>query len=362
MTAMRIGLVGYQGSGKTTLFQWLTGAAPDPHAVLTTGQIAMAPIPDDRVAPLCQVYHPKKVTLAALEIVDTPGLLRSHEGNATRLSLIREADCLVMVVPVFAGADAKRELSGFAEDLLLADMEIVSRRIEKLRESTRKRRPHQEAELAELAELEPLLAALEAGKAVAGIAVSEEQRRLTRSFRLFAQKPRLVVFNLADDDTDAARFAPMLRGHSVTGSGSRSDPATLEQGQPYLAAPLSLELELAKMNETDRAEFERDLALKTPRRTDFLRTMLDVSHQILFFTAGEKEVRTWLLPKGGTAVDAAGNIHTDLARGFIRAEVMRVEDLIRLGSEREIKAHNLLRHEHKDYQVREGDVLLIRHN
>src|SRR5687768_8297975 len=98
---MRIGLVGYQGSGKTTLFQWLTGAAPDPHSVMTTGQIAMAPIPDDRVAPLCEVYHPKKVTLAALEIVDTPGLLRSHEGNAARLSLIREADCLVMVVPVF---------------------------------------------------------------------------------------------------------------------------------------------------------------------------------------------------------------------------------------------------------------------
>jgi ribosome-binding ATPase YchF (GTP1/OBG family) len=116
------------------------------------------------------------------------------------------------------------------------------------------------------------------------------------------------------------------------------------------------------MPEADRAEFERDLKLATPRRDEFLRKMLDVSHQILFFTAGDKEVRTWLLPKGGTALDAAANIHTDLARGFIRAEVMRSEDLIRLGSEREMKAHNLLRHEHKDYQVQEGDVVLIRHS
>jgi ribosome-binding ATPase YchF (GTP1/OBG family) len=250
-----------------------------------------------------------------------------------------------MVVPTFSGADPKAELASFAEDLLFTDMDIVLRRIEKLEESIKKPRPNKEQEAAELAALQSLQAQMERGGAVGALSMTEEQRRATRSFRLFAEKPRLVVFNLSDGDADQAALA-----------------AAVGKDQPFLAAPLELELELSKMPEADRAEFERDLNLATPRRDEFLRKILDVSHQILFFTAGDKEVRTWLLPQGGTALDAAGNIHTDLARGFIRAEVMRSEDLIRLGSEREIKAHNLLRHEHKDYQVQEGDVVLIRHS
>ena len=341
---MKIGLIGYQGCGKSTLFEWLTGVAPDPAAVHASGQTAMAAIPDDRFDPLCEIYHPKKKTYAALEIVDTPGLARSHEGNAARLGLIREAECLVMVVPVFAGADAARELESFQEDLLLGDMDIVSRRIERLQESIKKPRPNRDQEAAELAALEPLLAALEQGQALVEVELNEEQRRATRSFRLLTQNPRLVVFNLSDNDVDLDRFA------AVAGE------------QPFLAAPVGLELELAKMEPEERAEFEQDLGLTTPGRDDFLRAMLKTSGQILFFTAGEKEVRTWLLPSGGTAVDAAGNIHTDLARGFIRAEVMTSADLIRLGSERAIKAEGLMRQEHKDYPVKDGDVLLIRHN
>jgi ribosome-binding ATPase YchF (GTP1/OBG family) len=132
--------------------------------------------------------------------------------------------------------------------------------------------------------------------------------------------------------------------------------------QPWLAAPLGLELELARMPPKDRAEFERDLQLTTPRRDDFVRKLMELSGQFVFFTAGDKEVRTWLLPVGASVLQAAENIHTDLARGFIRAEVMRCEDLMRLGSEREVKAHNLMRHEHKDYVVRDGDIVFIRHH
>ena len=134
---MKIGLVGYQGCGKTTLFEWLTGVEPDPAAVHASGQSAMSTIPEERVTPLCEIYQPKKITLASLEIVDTPGLARSHEGNAARLALIKEAECLVTVVPTFAGAGPQSELASFAEDLLLADMEIVSKRIERLRESVK---------------------------------------------------------------------------------------------------------------------------------------------------------------------------------------------------------------------------------
>jgi hypothetical protein len=142
---MKIGLVGYQGAGKSTLFEWLTGAPHDP-AQAHQGQSAMAPVPEPRVPLLCQVYQPKKITLAALELVDTPGLSRSHEGNAARLGLIREAGCFVLVVAGFGGADPLADLASFREDLLLADMEIVSGRIERLRESVKKPRPNREQE------------------------------------------------------------------------------------------------------------------------------------------------------------------------------------------------------------------------
>jgi ribosome-binding ATPase YchF (GTP1/OBG family) len=339
---MKIGLVGYQGSGKSTLFEWLTGAKPD-LAQSHTLQSAMAPVPDARIEPLCQIYHPKKITQASLELVDTPGLSRTHEGNPARLGLIREVGCLVLVVAGYAGSDPVDDLATFEEDLLLADMEIVTGRVERLRESTKKPRPNREQELAELAALEPLLAALEEGQAIRDIKMTEEQRKATRSFRLLTEKPKLVMINLADDDEKPQRFAERLG-----------------PDQPFAAYRLGLELELVRMSPEDRAEMERDLGLAPASRDALLRQILDVSGQMLYFTAGEKEVRTWMFRKGGTALEAADNIHSDLARGFIRAEVMRCADLIRLGSEREIKANNLIRQEPKDYVVQDDDILHVR--
>ena len=147
---MKIGIVGYQAAGKGTLFTWLTGVAADP-ALAHAGQSAMAAVPEPRVEPLCAIYKPKKVTLASLELFDTPGLSRTHEGNAARLGLIREAGCLVLVVAAYSEADPLNELNSFEEDLLLADMEIVSGRIDRLRESVKKPRPTRDQELAELA-------------------------------------------------------------------------------------------------------------------------------------------------------------------------------------------------------------------
>ena len=131
-------------------------------------------------------------------------------------------------------------------------------------------------------------------------------------------------------------------------------------GQPMIAVRGGLELELARMGEADRAEFERELGMTGSRKDEVLRALLDASGQMLYFTAGDKEVRTWMLRQGGTALEAADNIHSDLARGFIRAETMQCSDLIRLGSEREVKAHNLIRQEPKDYVVRDGDILHIK--
>ena len=341
---MKIGIVGYQGCGKSTLFEWLTGEAADP-AMAHSSQAAMAAVPDPRVAELGQIYQPKKVTLAALEIVDTPGLSHTHEGSAAKLATIREAGCLIIVVAALPENDALTDLSNFDDDLLLADLEIVSGRIERLRDQIRRPRPNRDELQRELATLEPVRGALEAGRPLRGLDLSDEQRKTIRSFQLFGEKPRLVIFNIADDEANPARFRQQA-------------PPEL----PLETVSCALQLELSRLDDAERLEFCQEMGVEVHDRDALLRRIMDVSGQMLFFTAGEKEVRTWMIHKRGTAVEAAGNVHTDMARGFIRAEVMTCDDLIRVGSEREIKANNLHRQEHKDYVIQEGDILLFRHN
>ncbi len=314
---MKIGLIGYQGSGRSTLFEWLTGVKPDP-ALAHSSQSAMATVPEPRVAQLFEIYHPKKLTMAAIELVDTAGLSRTHEGNAIRLASIREAGCLVLVVGAFErGANPLADAASFDEDFLLADMEIVSGRVERLRESVKKPRPNRDQELAELAALEPLLKSLESGTPLHAAQMSEDQLKATRSFRLLTEKSKLVLVNVADDEADPQRFVREL--------AAQTPPVRA------VAAPAGLELELERMSPDDRAAFRQEMGIEGYDRDALLRTLLDASGQMLYFTAGEKEVRTWMLRQGGTALEAAANIHTDLARGFIRAEVMNCEDLVRLG-------------------------------
>ncbi|MGE0756542.1 MAG: DUF933 domain-containing protein, partial [Pirellulaceae bacterium] len=298
-----------------------------------------------RVQPLCDIYAPKKVTHAAMELVDTPGLSRTHEGSAQKLAAIREAGCLVMVVAAYGGADAQADLQRFEEDLLIADLDVMGGRIERLREQTKKPRPNREELAQELAALEPLLPHLESGKLLRELELSPDQKRAIKSFQLFSEKPRFVLINVADDETDVAQFEKLV-----------------PDGTPMAAVSLSLQMDLARMEPEERAAFCAEMQVQGADRDEVVRRILDASGQMLFFTAGEKEVRTWMIHKGGTAVDAAGNIHTDLAKGFIRAEVMQCSDLFRLGSEREIKANGLMRQEHKEYVIRDGDILLIRHN
>lgn len=339
---MKIGIIGYQGSGKSSLFHWLTGVAPDP-ALAHTTQHAMATVPDDRVEPLCKIYHPKKITLASIDLVDTPGLSRTHEGSANKLAMIREAGCLVLVVGAFAGSDPWADLQNFEDDLLIADLDIVSGRVGRLRESVKKPKPNRAEEQAELAALESLLAALEAGQSLHSLEFTPEQIKATRSFKLFSEKPRLVFVNVADDEQHPERFL-------------ENAPAGLQ----VVAASVSLQLDLANMDEQERRDFCEEMGVTSYDRGSLLRKLMDASGQMLFFTAGEKEVRTWMIHQGGTAVEAAGNIHTDLARGFIRAETMTCDDLIRLGSERDLKAAGLMRQEPKDYVIQDGDILNIR--
>ena len=341
---MKIGIVGYLGSGKSSLFTWLTGIAADP-AMSHITQSAMATVPEARIAKLCEIYQPKKITQAALEIVDTPGLDRSHEGSAQKLAMIREAGCLIVVVAAFGGNDPAADLQNFEDDLLIADLDIVSGRVERLRDAVKKPRPNKEEQDKELEALEPLLALLEAGQPLHSAKLTPDQEKAIKSFQLFARKPRFVVINTSDDEADPQRFQKLA-------------PA----GTKLAAVSLSLQLELEGMSVEERQAFCDEMGVQIYDRDTLIRDIMHASGQMLFFTAGEKEVRTWMLREGGTAVEAAAGIHTDLARGFIRAETMNCEDLFRLGSEREVKAHSLMRHEPKDYVIRDSDIITIRHN
>jgi ribosome-binding ATPase YchF (GTP1/OBG family) len=341
--SMKIGIVGYKNSGKSLLFQWLTGEKADP-AMAHTLQSAMTPIPESRIAELCGIYKPKKVTYASVEIVDTPGLSRDQVGNAARLAQLREVGCLICVVPAFETADPEKEIRTFHEDLILADLELVSNRVERIREQ--KKRPlakaDQEKLAFELETLEMVQNALESGKPLREDELTPEQQKATRAFRLLSEKPRLLFFNAADDETD---FAPFQKFATET--------------CPVLAASVRLENELMEMTDGEKTAFLDEMGLAASDRDAILKAVLSISGQMLFLTAGEKEVRSWLVRKNGTAVEAAAEIHTDIAKGFIRAEIMRCEDIVRLGSERAVKAENLIRREPKDYVLQEGDVVLF---
>ena len=339
---MKIGLVGYQGSGKSTLFGWLTGVEPDP-AQAHTSQTAMATVHDPRVKQLCEIYEPKKITEASIELVDTPGLARDQKGNAARLAAIRDCDTMIVVLAGFGDGNPQQDVTSFQEDLALADLEIISNRITRLEESIKKPRPDREDLIAEKELLESMQKQIEDGVSLRELEISADDEKRVRSFQLLSLKPLLAIVNTADDEEDPTKF------ESIGGEGLKVIPV-----------PIGLEAELARMEPDEAAAFREEMGVGSFDRDPLVLAIMAASGQMLFFTAGEKEVRTWMFLAGGTAVDAADCIHSDLARGFIRAEIMTIDDLVRLGSEREVKAAGLARQEMKDYVVQDGDVLFIK--
>jgi len=338
---MRVGLVGFAGSGKSTLFELLTGAKPDPSKV-HSGQVGMATLVDPRLDYLWEMYRPKKPPIyATVEILDTPGLIPgTHGDNPQRLALIREGDALLIVLDGVTGDDPAAYLTAFREEMLFADLGVVTNRAERLEASVKKPRPDREAQLNELELVQRVRTVLEAGQPIATLGLSDEEKKPMRSFGLLTDKPQVVLLN-----------AP--HGQDV--------PEPLRALSPgALALDAKLEQELSLMEPDERAVFMADLGVAELGRDRIIRAAYEAVGILTFFTAGEPEVRGWNLERGGTAVDAAGKIHTDLARGFIRAEVTAFDDLHRLGSMKEVKAKGLQRLEGKDYVVQDGDIMYFR--
>jgi len=325
---MKVGIVGYAGSGKSTVFQWLTGVVSDPGKA-QDGQLGVARIPDPRLDLLSSKFNPRKTTAAVLDFVDMPGLMATERrDNPRRLGKLREAGGMLIVLDGFSQTDLATQLNRFRDELFFADLEIVTNRIGKLEDTLKKPRPAKEKELnqAELDLLRRINAGFEEQKTPAALGLKEDEEKLIRSFQLLTLKPELVLVNCGDD---------LIR---------RDLPADLLALMPgALKAAPKLEMELLELADDERQMFIEEMGLPGFSRDEALRNIFSGMAQIVFFTVGDDECRSWPMPRGGSAVVGAGQIHTDLARTFVRAEVVGYDDFIRVGSMKEAKTRGVYR-------------------
>jgi len=341
---MKVGIVGFAGSGKSTAFHWLTGVKPDP-SLSQRGQIGIAKIPDQRLEWLSAQFHPKKTTPVTLEFLDTPGLLATERrDNPRRLGILRESGGLLVVLNGFGTDEPAAELRRFREELFFADLEIITNRIGRLEEGAKKPKSgkEREADAQELALLQRIVAVMEQGQTAAALGLKEDEEKAIRSFQLLTLKPELPLLNIGDE-----RIGKPLPPELVALA-----PATIQ-------APVKLELELEELPDEERQVFMQDLGLSGFSRAEVVRTIYYSMGEIVFFTIGEDECRAWNLTKGEDAVEGAGKIHTDLAKHFVRAEVVSYDDFHRVGSMKEAKAQGVYRLEGKTYVVQDGDIMHI---
>lgn len=337
---MKVGLVGYSGTGKSTVFQWLTGEAPDP-AKVQQGQVGMANVPDERLDKMSLHFKPKKGSKhAAIAFLDTPGLmLDDRKDNPRRLGILREANGLLVVLDGFSATNLAEQLTKFREELVFADLDIVTNRVDKLTSQLKRNKPvkEREADEAEFELVKRIQTALEAGQSPR----SDDDDKLVRSYQLLTLKPEMVFVNRGD--------------------ASGPLPADLLALAPNaIGAPVQLERELAELDEESRAAFAADLGITGSDREQTIRDIFHGMGRIVFFTVGDDECRAWAIDKDTPAVEAAGAIHTDLSKGFVRANVMSYSDFLTAGyEEKHCKTAGTLRQESKEYVVQDGDIMHI---
>jgi GTP-binding protein YchF len=356
---MKIGLIGRPKSGKTTLFNLLTGAAV-PTSRFDSGKAELhagiARVPDDRVARLSEMFKPKKTTYATFEVVDLAGIAPGERGGLEAREF-RNADALLHVVRAFpdptgAPPEPRRDIEDLEVELILADLEVVDRRLERLEAGIKKRRT--DADVKEQEILRRLKDRLEAESPIRAVELGEDDARAVRGFTFLSQKPILHCLNL--DEKDIATGADVVEAFGLAGVAERPRTAI-----GWVSAVI--EAEVAQLAGGEQQAFLQDLGLTEPAIRRVLRDCYALLGLVSFFTVGEDEVRAWPIPRGTRAQDAAGTVHSDIARGFIRAEVNGYEELVAAnGSFAELRAKGQLRLEGKDYVVQDGEVCHFRFN
>ena len=359
---MQTGIIGLPQAGKTTLFRILTRAHLDEKAARAAAHVGVARVPEPRLAQLAAIYHPPKVTYATVEYVDVGGMspARRMAGDSAVLAPLREVDALAHVLRVFddpavphpAGSvDALRDAVTLDLELMLADLDQIERRLERLeKDLKRKKEPALEHERALLLRCRE---AIQAETPLREMEFSPEERKVLTGFMFLSARPMLYVLNLGDDE--APQLDTAVARHGLEKLSGRPQSAVV----PVCGR---IEAELAELEEAAAAEMLAAYGLKEPGLHRLIRATYGLLGLISFFTAGEPEVRAWTIRNGTTAVKAAGVIHTDIERGFIRAEVVRCADLLAAGSVPAARERGQVRLEGKEYVVQEGDVILFRHS
>jgi GTP-binding protein YchF len=355
--ALTCGIIGLPLVGKTTLFNLLTDADEDTSAYAgnTKTNVRVAQIPDQRLDFLASLYNPRKVVPATLEVIDVPGLNRGT-GPAF-LSAVREVDALIHVVRVFRkesiphveeSLNPVRDLDTINAELFLADLQMVETRLERIAASKKIKGET----LVEQAALQRCQKVLEAEKPLLDAGLTDEEWDAVRSLGFLTTKPMLIVINIDEDQLHDGHF----EGEQEVMDYARA------KGMPVLPICAELEVEIARLDEEEREVFFQEMGITEPGIDRVARAIYRRLGLISFLTVGEDEVRAWTISEGSNARTAAGKIHTDLERGFIRAEVVKYDDLKKCGDMNKVKEKGLARLEGKDYIVQDGDIMNIRFN
>ena len=341
---MKVGLIGHRGAGKTTIFNMLTGlqAQVGGFAGKEEVHLGVIKVPDPRIDKLSQMYKPKKTTYAEIRFSDfPPGQAEDNlKSNNALITQMREVDAIALVLADFE-PDAKplRALNDLLAEMILADMAVVDNRRTRLKKE--KARPQEEALL------EKCAATLENEESLRNLPFTADEENLLAGFGFLSKKPLLVLFNRGEDGAGQPISAPdaeELKKRGLSGLGLSG----------------KVEMEIAQLDESDRQAFLKEIGIDEPARDRFIRASYGLLRLISFLTAGEDEVRAWTITQGTDARRAAGKIHSDIERGFIRAEVIAFDDFAALGSEAKCKEAGKLRLEGKDYVVKDGDIVHFR--
>jgi ribosome-binding ATPase len=356
---MEIGITGLSGAGKSTVFNALARA----HAQIGTFTAAQSEpnravvkVPDARVDVLADIFKPKSIKPAEVQFVDVAGLAKGAglESAAAILGHLRTVDALLIVLGAFqdGAEDALADLDSIETEFVLSDLEIVDKRLDRLEREVRMARgddAERQIKARELEVLARLKAALEAEQPVRTLELAPEEEKLLRGYALLSAKPALAVLNTGDEVVDPGVLAELAAG-------------TAARRIEWIAIAGRLEMELAELDPTEAGEFMEAMGVEELAAGRVIQASYRLLDLISFLTAGADEVRAWTIRRGSTAVDAAAAIHSDLARGFIRAEVVLYEDLVAAGSFPEARKRGKLRSEGKTYVVRDGDVINVLFN
>ncbi|MBN1515826.1 redox-regulated ATPase YchF [Candidatus Sumerlaeota bacterium] len=351
---MDIGLIGLPQSGKTTVFQALTGQQPTGSGHMEPN-VAVVKVPDERIDRLAELFHSKKIVHATVRYVDLPGVSSEltqgkglPEEHLRHLGLV---DALLAVLRGFESGgiapDISGELDSIHTELILSDLQKVENRLEKLEKSVKKvSGDERNKQQRELDAVQKIHAALNANQAIRELELDPEEKKAIRGFQFLSEKPILYLVNIGEDD--------QLEQRDCTGA------IAAWSSRPRAAAAqlcAQIEMEIASLEGEDRESFLSDYKIQQAAAETIIRQCYDLLGNITFLTAGDPETHAWTIPSGSKAPQAAGAIHTDFEKGFIRAEVSLYEDLIQLGSFAELKKQAKLRMEGKDYTVQDGDVM-----